>query len=437
MALKSITVGGMRNLGLTHIELDGITAIVSANNYGKTNLMEALGFAAAFITASAKDRLAMMSYTRYIPLVTALQDEEFHFEVELDEPDLGEYRYIKYGFSFLWMRDDGAGRRITQEAIALKADKTGKWTNYLKRAQGKYRKSYQTRSFSTVVLDDAQLAIDVLTSFEDIAINPAIRKIRDMAFVMFDAIDAQGKFSSMPLEFPGEASADGGIALNDDDLPRALYGLRTLEQEKYDDFLSAIFTLFPTFESFIVDSYKLQDEIHERLLKSFELQEGEDDVPFRIKDELYRITVKDVHLNQPINIQRMSAGTKRIVWLVANTILANLARAEMVGIEELETSIHPQLIKSLLEILDENKGDTQLIISSHSPVLIQYLKPTQIYVGVPNENGVATFKRIRSNLIEKLAARAYDTGLGFGEYLFELMSSGERGSRDLLSYLEA
>ncbi|MEC4175740.1 ATP-binding protein [Adlercreutzia sp. R7] len=437
MGLTSVSVGGMRNLGFTRLELEGITAIISANNYGKTNLMEALRFAVSFITASPKDRLSMMSYTRYIPLVTALQNQEFSFEVELDEPSLGRYRYIRYGFSFAWLRDDGTGRRITHESIEIKASKTGKWTNYLKRKEGKYKKTYDTRSFSTVVLDDAQLAIDVLTSFENIDINPAIRKIQNMAFVMFDAIDAQDKFSSVPIEFEGEPATEGGIALNDDDLPRALYRLRQCNEDRYGDFLAAVYTLFPTFDSFSVDAYKLQEEVHEQLLKSLGSQEGEGGIPFRIRDELYRVTVKDTHLNQPVDIRRMSTGTKRIVWLVANTILASLSHAEMVGIEELETSIHPQLMKVLLEILDENKGDTRLLVSSHSPALIQYLKPTQIYVGVPNEEGVASFKRIRSKSIAKLTARAYDMGLGIGEYLFELMSSGERGSRELLSYLEA
>ena len=58
MPLLNVTVGGMRNLGETHIELDGITAIVSENNYGKTNLMTALSLASLYVTASPKVRIS-------------------------------------------------------------------------------------------------------------------------------------------------------------------------------------------------------------------------------------------------------------------------------------------------------------------------------------------------------------------------------------------
>lgn len=442
MPLLNVTVGGMRNLGETHIELDGITAIVSENNYGKTNLMTALNLASLYITASPKERLRIMSRTDLVPLVKELQDSDFRFVMELDEPELGEYRYIRYGFSFSWVKDDGSGRKITGETIELKAKKTGKWTNYLKRDEGKYRKSYDTRSFRTVVLDDTQLAVDVLPSFDDVDINPAIRTIKNTAFLLFDALDAREKYSSPPLEFDDGSSPDGGVALNDDDLPRALFRLREADPEKFEDFLSAIHTLFPSFEAFDVDMYTLRPEIREKLMEAIGAMgddsddDDSDEIPFRIRDDQYRIQVKDAHLNQAVDIRRMSAGTKRIVWLVANAILAGISRIDLVGIEELETSIHPQLIQELLETLEESRGETRLLISSHSPALIQYLKPEQIYVGIPNEEGVAVFRRIAPKLMDGLVVRAYETGLGFGEYLFELMSSENRGARILSRYLE-
>ena len=48
----------------------------------------------------------------------------------------------------------------------------------------------------------------------------------------------------------------------------------------------------------------------------------------------------------------------------------------------------------VLTTQNEALGKTKLIISSHSPYLIQYLKSTQLFVGVPSNDGVAIFKRI-------------------------------------------
>ena len=94
------------------------------------------------------------------------------------------------------------------------------------------------------------------------------------------------------------------------------------------------------------------------------------------------------------------------------------------------------MMKMLLEILNDNRGDASLLLTSHSPYLIQYLKPQHIYIGVPNNEGLAMFKRIKKNGIKKINEAAYERGMSFGEYLFELMSSGEDGERVLLRWLE-
>ena len=76
------------------------------------------------------------------------------------------------------------------------------------------------------------------------------------------------------------------------------------------------------------------------------------------------------------------------------------------------------------------------IFTSHSPYLVQYLKPEKIYVGVPNANGVAEFRRIKKNKVKKIVANARDLGLSVGEYLFELLSGDSDSFEILESYLE-
>ena len=45
MKVLSLSVGGFKNLDYTTLQLEGMAAIVSPNNYGKSNLLEALNFA--------------------------------------------------------------------------------------------------------------------------------------------------------------------------------------------------------------------------------------------------------------------------------------------------------------------------------------------------------------------------------------------------------
>ena len=88
-----------------------------------------------------------------------------------------------------------------------------------------------------------------------------------------------------------------------------------------------------------------------------------------------------------------------MIWLIANVVIAGRQGASLIGVEEIETSIHPRMIQELLEIIDENLGNTGIIVTSHSPYLIQYLKPRCLYVGVPNEEGIASFKKVRDQSI--------------------------------------
>jgi predicted ATPase len=423
MKLLKLTVGGFRNISETTIELGGITAFVSPNNYGKSNLLDAIDFGIDFINESPKVRTAMMGYVNGIPLVPELEKDNYHFEIEFEDEDLGEYRFVRYGFSFAWLRDDGTGQVIQDETLQINSQVGGRWTNYLKRNENKYKKSHATRSFRTIKLEDNQLAIDVLTAIEDIEINPAIKEIKRLGFSPCTSLDASSRFRPTPLEAVDDAGMNGLASFDDSDIPRAMYQLKTNQKDRYDELLAALFTLFPEFQEISVNPYELKKEDHDALEKSLQSAEGDEKIPFRIRDELYRMTIRSSKLNQPVNVNMMSTGTKRIIWLLTNVVMANAYNAQCLGVEEIETSIHPRMLKQLLEILDENMGDTSLLVTSHSPFLIQYLKPSHIYLGVPNDNGVAKFKRIRTDAIDRISSFAHDRGLGFGEYLFELMSS--------------
>ena len=76
MKIKSITVGGFKNLKKTRASLDGITAIISINNYGKSNLLEAIDFGCDFIFQNPRERKTMMRWSRAIPINKKLADNE-------------------------------------------------------------------------------------------------------------------------------------------------------------------------------------------------------------------------------------------------------------------------------------------------------------------------------------------------------------------------
>lgn len=440
MKINRITVSGFKNVKKTRLELDSICALISTNNYGKSNLIEAIDFGFDFIHESRKGRKNMMSWIKGIPLCTVMQDEQYFFEVEFCDEALGEYQYVRYGYSFRWHRDDDSGDAITDEWIETRENTSVRYNSFLKRNEGKYRKAKDTNAFRKIELDDLQLAIDFLALLDDIDISGVVKDIQELTFRVCSSLDLRDRYQPSPLEYAEDE--EEAIRFDDADVPKALFVLKKKNPELYNRFEECAYTLFPEFTSISLNEYTLSDHNTEQQimvkvgndnLTPVEIQE---EIPFKIREHIYRLFVKSVYMNQPVNMANMSTGTKRVIWLLTNTFIANLVKTGMIGIEEIETSIHPRMMKNLLEVINEALGDATLIVSSHSPYLVQYLKPEKIYVGVPNEEGVAEFRRIQKNKVKSIIANARDLGLSVGEYLFELLSGDSDSFEILESYLE-
>lgn len=437
MKIRSITVGGFKNLKRTKIELQNMVSIVSPNNYGKSNLLEAIDFGVEFISASEKDRKLMMKWVRGIPINKALAKEDFYFEIEFVNDADDDYKFVKYGYSFSWYRDNGTGQKITDEWIDARPNESVRYTSYLKRKECAYRKEKATQSFRKIKLDEAQLSVDVLNIMDELPICATVRTIKNIDYRVCSSLDLGDRFQPLPIEYISGNNEDDYIAFDDKDVPRALYRLRQIDPEKYDLFLEAVYTLFPEFTDVSILPYSVQiDEQPQLSLLAAANEDDSEEIPFKVKSEIYRIFIKNRYINQPVDITIMSTGTKRIFWLLANVFIASSRKISFIGIEELETSIHPKLLKNLLEFLDEVLEDTAVIISSHSPFLVQYIKPEKMYIGQPSNDGTAKFSRVKNNKIKQLISIARDNNMAFGEYIFELLS-GDTDNEDLLSfYLE-
>lgn len=442
MKIKSISVGGFRNIRNTQLTLGNITAVISPNNYGKSNLLEAIDFGVSFLSENVKGRDAMMRWIRAIPINKALENEKFSFQIEFEDDTLREYRYVRYGYAFSWFRDDGSGSAIVDEWLEARATESVRYTSYLKRSEGKYRPSKSTASFRKILLDRSQLSIDVLSSIEDIDLYDVVAAIKDIHYHICSSLDLRDRFQASPIEYVNY-DEDGSIAFDDNDVPRALYLLSQQDPYKFNLFLETVYHLFPEFTNVVVQPYELKRPPNINVLvasdgdlKAPRVQDDiKQDIPFKIRDELYRLLITSKYLNQPINMTMMSTGTKRIFWLLTNVFIASSKGLSFIGVEELETSIHPRLLKDLLDTLDEVLEDTSLIVSSHSPFLVQYIKPANIYIGLPLQDGTAKFEKVQSNRIKGLVTASRDIGMSVGEYLFDLMTGDTDASEALAFYL--
>ena len=437
MRLLKLAVGNFKNVAQTTLQLNKLTALVSTNNYGKTNLLEAVQFGFDFITSSPKERNNMMRWTRGIPLSPTLAGNDFTFSVEFDCPELGEYRFVRYGFSFSWFNDQDTGAKITNEIIDMRPTESVRYTSYLKRDKGLYKGGKSKTNFRKLNLAKDTLAIDALSLIDDLEIAEVIVAIKALRYRMCNTLELDKSFKPNPIVF--DFGSNSCIDFDDNDIPRAISVLMKENPEQYHLFLETIYDLFPEFTRIDLRSYAINSEnvtAKAIMLSAGEGVEDKPEIPYRIRDEIYKLIIESKHLNQPISMEYMSTGTKRILWLIANAVFSSHYNTCFLGVDEIETSIHPKMIHSLLSSLSEILGDAIMLITSHSPYLIQYLKPESLYVGVPNEDGIAKFRKIRASKLKQLVSVARDLECSVGEYLFELMSGDDDSASILSAYLE-
>lgn len=123
----------------------------------------------------------------------------------------------------------------------------------------------------------------------------------------------------------------------------------------------------------------------------------------RIKDYSVRILggtvqlfIREEGLEKPISAMRLSDGTLRYLCLLA--ILCHPEPPPLICIEEPETGLHPDILPTIAELLKEASQRTQLIVTTHSDILVSALSdvPEAVLVCEKDEDGTH-FKRLNKD----------------------------------------
>ena len=161
-----------------------------------------------------------------------------------------------------------------------------------------------------------------------------------------------------------------------------------------------------------------------------------DDAPYTVSNKVYSMFVQDANLNQPLDFRSLSDGAKRVFMMLSCTVIADIKGITLIEFEEPENSIHPGLLQSYLTVLSQLASECRIIVASHSPYILQYLDTRDIYIGKPNDQGLADFARVEKKKIRQLLRDASSDNNSLGTYIFELLSGGEDEVAILINYLE-
>ncbi len=115
------------------------------------------------------------------------------------------------------------------------------------------------------------------------------------------------------------------------------------------------------------------------------------DITTKIQGGTVQIFVHENRLAQPVSAARLSDGTLRYLCLL--TILCHPTPPPLVCIEEPELGLHPDILPAIAELLIEASQRTQLIVTTHSDVLVSALSDTPEAILVCDRDSEGTHLR--------------------------------------------
>ncbi|MFQ5794412.1 MAG: AAA family ATPase [Candidatus Bipolaricaulia bacterium] len=159
---------------------------------------------------------------------------------------------------------------------------------------------------------------------------------------------------------------------------------------------------------------KVKKLIIEKLKKFYD---AADDIATKIQGGTVQIFIHEKGLHQPIPATRLSDGTLRYLSLL--TLLCHPTPPPLLCIEEPELGLHPDILPTIAELLIEASQRTQLIVTTHSDILVSALTEIPESVLVCEHDG--TGSRLRRLEAEQLKQWLEKYSLG------ELWRMGEIG----------
>ena len=421
--INSFYIDGYRNLSNVTLVLNDITAIIALNNYGKSNLINAIKMGIDFIKGSNETKSSIFRYKSAFPLLAINSGQDFKFGVNAEMIDNDDNTYIvEYMYSFKWRTNATEG--VINEELLKISSKNISGGKFIEKAVGTnaydFRSSFKSRNKRRIIIKDNSLAINTLVNIiddDDIYLK-ILTELNNLNFIIEDHLDAKESYTFDPIDFVGNKRIN---------VPRMIGEMKENHPDKYSMLIDGFKQLFPNIIEVYCKEHGSPIDIAIDKLPNFN-----NDI--WVNENYYILTAYDPNLVVPIDFNSLSDGTKRVFLTLTTAINANINNLSVLALEEPENSIHPKLLQSYISILDALSGDCKLVFTSHSPHIIQFIDPKNIIVGLPSKTGLADFRYI--NKPKKLMDDAYDAECSTGDYIFNSLSF-ENASEMLDGYLTA
>ncbi len=333
-------------------DLTPLSVFIGPNGSGKSTVLDALAFLAEAVSGNLTQ--AWEKRNRFAGMRT--RGSEGNIEIEVEVGDLTDFNNLRYKVE---ISESNEGKVSIKEVLTLK--EPGGDVVLLEIEPSSQEGWIQLYSpWATKNLDDEknQNSPDTVSigSSSQIMLGFAFTVNRRLSKYAHSVIDILKTYSYFdPTDKHREGYSDQGprerLSANGDNLPNVLYYLHL----KHPEVLAKITAQMRRWVPALADI-----------------------VPEITSDERLLLRFKDAPFEKPLPAQYMSDGTMRLAALL--TLLYEPDAAGLLGIEEPENELHPQLLPRLAEELIAASETRQLLIATHSPALLNALEPEQVWI---------------------------------------------------------
>lgn len=417
MILKKLYVTGYKNLKDCTLEPNGILALTGCNGVGKSNLLEVMQFISIFISGSDSDRQLIISkgtypgFNNWVPIIKKDELSKFKFIIYCQLKVKGKKWDLEYILEIdppkRFMQNAGLQKnngKITSEECNIKeVGKSGKKKMLFKRNnEGLVNLNYETRrgkrEFNVKFDMTALQAIEIREADVFERNYPVLAKFLK-SFITSDLIRLNPKLLIDSTEPRIEQTYKKNTGTIIDHF--ALFGLlKNISNNKdvYEEFKYWLKTLAD------IDDIILFETDSNKISKKNTSVEHPQVLKFILFNQKKRIFPP----------KSLSMGTNMILGLLV-ALFSFRSKDGSLAIEEPESYLHPKAIIDLIKLIRKFSEEKTILISTHSPVVLNSLKPNEVVLLQPISSDYVTTKKITAmkSAIETLK-RGY---ISFGDLL--------------------
>jgi predicted ATPase len=410
--IKRIYVDGYKNLVDCETELHDFSVLVGPNNSGKSNFLEIFTFVNALLFGSEENKKYIFEQAGTPRGHSSTCHIEGHqckpisisFLLEHSEGDI--CREIEYSLS-VQCADPFIGVEATQKNIGFVNElltikdktKTGKPVTLFRR-KGNTLEINKEGRFSEKKIDKLTSAFNAIrVLFPD---NEGLDPLFPLAIsILLDLFYTRVVFIS-PYEVRKNIDRGKGVVY-DPSRTTSLDILSAIAEINKDK------SLFSQFKNVLCQVLDIEDAN----FSSFKLPEN---VRKEVKEapEVFHI-FKLKMPGQPFSdIRNFSDGTLMVVAILV-LLLSPEKDCPLICIEEPENCLHPKALKTLLSYLKQKTIDFQILLTTHSPFLLNQVSPEDVTVAYVKDDGSTHFEQIGN--IKELHRKLRKGFFSFGDML--------------------